>query len=633
MISPENTVKKILLIAFTFVFSAAWSQKTINALYLNTPPEIDGIFEPEKWLSADSATNFFQMEPMVGSPSTEKTTVFLGFDSHNIYVFFTCYQSAPVVAKNQSRDALSKNDDMVAVIFDTYNDKRSGYVFFTNPLGTQIDVKINDDGRSMDINWDAEWKCGVKVYPARWCAEFQIPFKSLKYKTGIENWGVNFGRIIRNNSETAYWSEALTEDFRISQGGMISGLKIPDKGMKITAFPYASLFKTTGGKWDTDAGMDVNWQISSNVSLNSTLNPDFATVEADQQRINLTRYELSYPEKRLFFQEGNDMYDTRIKTFYSRRIQDIGFGNRLNGKIGKTQFNILNVKTSEISPENPTALFTAAKLKFDVLKSSTLGLTVVDKSGQNGFTRSFSFDYVMNLGQFWKLTGQFVSSVPGDFRSHSAWYMRFARENNIFHYHFRYSSIGENFRENVNQTGFITDDDRKEIDFEGTYKFWIKNNLLEYISIGSNNNVFWSQTGTLRSWASDNDAVFYLKNRFSFEYSYNNEFKLFEKKFYNHRNAFQLGYNTDEWSHAIIGYTTGENFDRSFNLFSWGGRIKIFQNLSLSYSANKLSFTPDPNQNSTFINVFTANYNFTKDLWLKLFAQNDTKKETSTCTV
>jgi len=278
--------------------------------------------------------------------------------------------------------------------------------------------------------------------------------------------------------------------------------------MQLTVFPYISVFKTIDENIKADVGGDIKWQMSSNVSLNATINPDFATVEADQQQINLTRYELSYPEKRLFFQEGNDLYNTRFRTFYSRRIQDIDFGERLNGKIGKTQFNILNVKTPDFSAENPTTFFTAARAKFDFLKSSTLGMTLVDKSWDDGFTRSVSLDYVMSLGKTWQLTGQFVGSAPGDFWSHSAWFVRFARENNIYHYHFRYNNVGENFRENVNQTGFVTDDDRKEIDSEVTYRFWIQNTFLEYINVGSNNNVFWSQAGILRSWNFDNSVNF-----------------------------------------------------------------------------------------------------------------------------
>ena len=604
------------------------AQKQVKVFQLDSSPLIDGVFEPEKWNGAEAETGFVQMEPRKGQPASEKTMVYFGINDKSIYVVFICYQSTSIIAQNQSRDALSKSEDLVALILDTYNDGRSGYVFLTNALGTQFDLKLNDDGRNEDLNWDTEWKCAAKINEYGWTAEIEIPFKSLKYKRGQDEWGINFGRVIRSGFETAYWSGVLTEDFRISQGGKAIGIETPGSPMKLTVFPYLSVFISTGEDWKLDGGGDIRWQISPNVSFNGTINPDFATVEADQEQINLTRYELSYPEKRLFFQEGNEMYSTRIKTFYSRRIQDIDFGSRVNGKIGRTQFNVLNVKSPELSEEEPATWFTAARAKYDFLKSSSLGFTFVDKSWSDGYTRSLSVDYVMNLGKTWKLTGQLVGSAPGDFMSHSAWFVRFARENNIYHYHVRYTEIGEKFRENVNQTGFVTDDNRREIDSDITYKWWLKNNTFEYIHFQSRNNIFWGRTtGDLRSWYLTDALNFYFKNRFNFEYSYNNEYKLYEKDYYNHRHRFELGYNTEEWSHAMISYTTGDNFDRDFYLISGGGQIKLFQHLSLSYSANILEFSPDFDNNSTFINVFSANYNFTNNLWLQVFAQNNTKEE------
>jgi len=625
----KNQLSQVCAIFLIMIIAKSTiAQKSISVFELKSPVNIDGIFEPDLWEGAVPATDFTQMEPQAGQTASEKTEVYTGLVNENIYVVFKCFQSTPVVAKNQSRDALDKSDDLVTVILDTYNDSRSGYAFFVNPIGTQYEMKINDDGRNMDLNWDTEWNSDIKTFDWGWCAEFEIPFKSLKYKRGLEEWGINFGRIIRSNFETSYWSGVLSDDFRVSQSGKLSGIITPGSKMKLSVFPYLSLFKTTNEDLKLDGGGDIRWQISPNVSFNGTINPDFATVEADQQQINLTRYELRYPEKRLFFQEGNEMYNTRIKTFYSRRIQDIDFGNRLNGKIGKTQFNLLSVKTPDISEEEPTTWFTAARAKFDFLKSSTLGLTFVDKSWSDGYTRSLSIDYVMNLGKTWKLTGQFVGSAPGNFWDHSAFFVRFAKENNIYHIHYRYTEVGNGFRENVNQTGFVTDDDRREMDSDLSYKWWLKNNTFEYIEVESRNNIFWSrETGDLRSWYLTDVVNFYFKNRFNFEYGYNNEYKLFEKDFYNHKHTFELGYNTDEWSHASVSYTTGDNFDRDFKLISGGARVKLFQHLSLSYSANFLEFTPDDDNNSTFINVVNASYNFTKDLWLKVFAQNSTKDE------
>lgn len=593
---------------------------------------MDGIHEPGLWTGADSATGFFQMAPMPGEPATATTVAYIGYDREYIYVSVNLYQDTEVLAKVLTRDILTKGDDCFALVIDPYNDNRSGYGFWTNPLGTQTDFRINDDGRSIDVNWDAEWTTASTVHAGGWTVEMVIPFKSLRFKPGSTTWGINFGRIILENLETVYWSATLSDDFRVSQGGKLIGLEVPDSKGKLTLFPYASIryenneFSGISHQIKPDVGGDVKWQISPNVTADGTINPDFATVEADQERINLTRYELNYPEKRLFFQEGNEMYGTRIRTFYSRRIQDIMYGAKLNGKAGKYNFNALNVRTLQMDEEGEApSFFTTARVKRDFLESSTLGFTAVDKRNDTSFVTSFSGDYVLNLGETWKLTGQFVASVPGDLLSHSAWFVRFAKENNFYHMHVRYTELGENFRENVNQTGYVVDDDRREVDSDLSYRWWIQGKIFRYIELGTANNVFWARTtGVLRSWNINESVVFYLQNRFSFTYLYNNEYKLFEQDYYNHRHTVSLGYNTAEWSHAFAEYSFGHNFDRDFKRFSIGGRMKITKKMAVEYGGDYIQFTPDEEEQSTLINVLSLNYNFTKDLWITLFAQNST---------
>ncbi len=608
-------------------------QRTIEAYRVSDPIIIDGIHEPGKWAGSDSASGFFQMEPVPGDPSTGKSVCYIGYDHENIYISVNLYQESKVVAKAMKRDELSKGDDCFVLVIDPYNDNRSGYGFWTNALGTQTDFRIHDDGRNTDTNWDTEWKSASAVHECGWSLEMAIPFKSLRFKPGAETWGVNFGRVIRSNFETSYWSGILTDDFRISQGGKLTGISPPESGGKLTLFPYASLrfenneFTGVDKQVKPDAGGDVKWQITPNMTADGTINPDFATVEADEERINLTRYELRYPEKRLFFQEGNEMYSTRIMTFYSRRIQDILYGVKLNGKAGKYDFNAMNMRTLQLSGEDdPPSFFTTARVKRDFLGSSTVGLTAVDRRNDSSYVTSLSGDYVLNLGDTWKLTGQFVASVPGDLLSHSAWFVRFAKESNYYHMHVRYTEIGENFKENVDQTGYVVDDDRREVDSDLSYKMWIRNGFLQYIEMVSRNNVFWARTtGDLRSWNITESVEFYLQSRFSFEYSYNNEFKLFDKEYYNHRHAFGVGYNTAEWNHVKAGYSFGHNFDRDFQRFSMAGRMKITEKLSAAYSGDLVRFSPDPDTSSTLINVGSLNYNFTKDLWVRVFAQSSTR--------
>ena len=622
----------LLLIAIILPFSLM-GQRTITAFRLGSPLTIDGQHEPELWIGADSAAGFFQMEPSRGEAASEPTICYIGFDDNNVYISVKLFQESEVVAKAMNRDAFTKGDDCFVLVIDPYNDNRSGYGFWTNPLGTQSDFRINDDGRSIDDNWDAEWASASVIDEEGWTLEMAIPFRSIRFKPGSDTWGLNFGRVIRGNFETAYWSGVLSEDFRISQGGKLSGIASPNSGGKLRLFPYGTIrfenneFTGVENEVKPDAGVDVKWQISPNLTFDGTLNPDFATVEADQERINLTRYEINYPEKRLFFQEGNEMYSTRIKTFYSRRIEDILYGAKLNGKVGKYNFNALNVREMYGDDEgNPPSYFTTARVKRDFLESSSVGLTAVDRRNDSSYMTSFSGDYVLNLGETWKLTGQLVASTPGDFLSHSAWFMRFAKENNNYHMHVRYTELGENFKENVNQTGYVVDDDRREVDSDLSYRWWLRSKVFEYIEVGSRNNAFWARTtGVLRSWNFTESVELYMQNRFSFEYRYNNEFKLFEKEYYNYRHAFELGYNTAEWSHAQLEYSFGYNFDRKFQRLSFGGRMKITEKFSAQYSGDLISFDPDPENSSTLINVLSLNYNFTRDLWIRVFAQNSSQ--------
>jgi hypothetical protein len=426
----------------------------------------------------------------------------------------------------------------------------------------------------------------------------------------------------------------MNSDFRISQGGILSGMIVPPKPKTLSFTPYATVrleksnLPLQEDEWIGEYGADLGYHISSSLIMNLTYNPDFATVEGDQERINLTRWELSFPEKRLFFLEGNELYSTRIRTFYSRRIGDIDYGGKIVGKIGDYTISAISVRSSEDTLLNqPRAVFTTFRIKKDVLKSSTIGITYAGKDWRGGHRRSLSADYVLNLGNAWKLTGQFVASAPGEFWQSSAYFVRFARESNVYHYHIRYSDTGKNFQDNVNHTGFIRDDDMREIDSDISYRWWFDGGLFKYISIETRNNIFWNHGGTLRSWYITEYARAYFNNNFSVDLSYNNEFKLYEKKYYNHIYKMVFGYNTDEWSSAKIEYTWGKNFDSDFILVKPAVRFRIFESLAISYELNNLHHKPNPLGKSTKINIFIADYNFTRDLWIRLLAQNNTSQD------
>lgn len=637
MLKGRKQILKCSLVFMICLISLQSSaQKSLTAIKLTQSILIDGEIDSIITSLNEPAIGFIQMEPNIGQPASFKTEAYLMYDNKFIYFSVFCFQdSKTIIGKITSRDNLSNDDDAITLILDTYNDKRTGFGFAVNPLGTQTDFRIGDDGRSLDANWDEVWQSATKLYDWGWYAEFAIPLASLNYNRKNTVWGFNIRRIIRDNYEIAYWSGKLSQDYRLSQSGILKGMElVREKGI-LSLYPYAtgryedSDFTGVDGEFLGTAGGDIKYQVNSNLTANLTINPDFATVEGDQEQINFSRYELSYPEKRLFFLEGNNIFQTRIRNFYSRRIGDVLAGGKFTGKAGKYNMNFLSTRTFEFTDPvtnftQPAAFFTAARVKRDILKSSTVGVTFADKTTDTSFARSFSADYVLNLGKTWKLTGQYVGSAPGDWLPNSAWFVRFSRENNVYHYHVRYSDIGETFAKNVNQTGFVSDDDRREIDADLVYKWWIQSKVIRYIHGFSNYNVFWSHQGILRGQSAFLLVNTYFQNKFNFEVFYNYEYRLFEKGFNNHKYGVEIGYNTDEWSMAKLNYWGGRNFDRDFHLFKGMTRIKISKKFALEYSFNLLKYYPDTTNASTFINILSASYNFTKDLWIQVFAQNNT---------
>lgn len=628
-------VRKLLyILSISAISLDGFSQPEFTIQQITQPMNVDGIPD-ELWMEVDSISTFIQLEPANGKPSTRKTILKIAQDTQNLYFSFQCYMDYPgeLAARIQRRDRLSESDDIVSILLDTYNDNRTALLFQVNALGTLSDAKVSDDGKSVDYLWDAEWEAKTSITDQYWTAEVRIPFRSIQFNPGTTLWGGNFSRTIRTNQEVAWWAP-VTESYRVSQNGRLKNIhQQRQKKHHIELFPYGtgryenSDITGVKNKFKADGGIDLQYGYSSNLKANLTLNPDFATVEGDKEQINLTPWELRFPEKRLFFQDGNEMFNTRIQTFYSRRIGDVLYGGKVVGKVKKYQFNGLFTQTR---PDNdlqiPAAKFGAFRIKRDVFESSTLGVSYTDKITDTATFHTFSVDYVMNLGKTWKLTGQYVASIPGDLRSNSAWYVRFARENNTYHYHVRFTSLGKNFQDNVNETGYVPDDDRLEVDSDISYKFWFQETL-NYIALSGRNNVFWSQAGTLRSWYLTYGIRTYMKNNLSLDLNYNNEYKLLDREYFNYYYRAVAGYRTDEASNASLSYRSGRNFARDFGLVEFGTVFQLFKKLTVNYEFKYISFDPDPENESTFLNVAGIDYFFTNDLWIRVFTQHNTRSD------
>ncbi|MCK4819985.1 carbohydrate binding family 9 domain-containing protein, partial [bacterium] len=468
-----------LFILVTVVTTAVGRE--IKATRIKSAIYTDGRITESEWPESLFQKGFTQMEPDKGQPSLEMTMVAVQYDDHYIYVAFICNKSYPdpVTAEQTRRDQFEKKDDLVAITLDTYHDSRSAYWFMINPLNTQVDARISDDGKTVDTELDAEWDAKAAITDSGWTAEFSIPYRSIRYNPKLSEWGINFSRFIPRKLETSYWSGIMENDFRVSQYGTLTGLVFPESRSELHLIPYTTLRYETFSqdKWNWEIGLDAEYRFQNNITGNLTLNPDFAVVEGDKERINMTRWELSFPEKRKFFLEGSDMFRNRIRAFYSRRIGEIDFGGKVIGKTGPYAFSVIgvraravedNIHTSEDEafPAYNTAI---VRIKRDVLKSSTLGMMIINREWKGGFNRVFSLDGVFNFKREYLLTTQFVVAAPGPLKQNYGGFIRLARENNIYHVHLRYTELAEQFRESVNDVGYIRDDDRRELDSAVSY--------------------------------------------------------------------------------------------------------------------------------------------------------------------
>lgn len=612
----------------------------IRASRLESGPQLDGVLDETFWQSADWQGEFIQLKPSMGQAARAGTKIAVACDNSTVYVAFRCLNPTGRAANSKitRRDGELELDNAVAVYFDTFHSMRDCYYFATNSLGVQVDGRIAEDGRSDDISWDCNWKVASREDSLGWTAELAIPVSELRIpRDSSAVWGINFARNYPDYYETSFWVERDQEQ-KVSQSGELIGLPAFKKSFSASLYPYAVALNTnrpstrrravyTSGGTQVISGADLRFSIGSSANGNLTYNPDFATVEADEVVINLTRYEISYPEKRLYFLEGAELFNNRINAFYSRRIGDIDYGLKSSGRVGAFNYSVLSARERAAGGE-PASRTTVARVQKDIFGSSTIGLLTVDKSYSGGYNRVFSTDATIYFFDDGKFTSQFVGSFPSDSTGFTkAWFLRAAMENEIYHYHLRFTTIDPGFKDNVNAVGFIPDDDRRELDSDVSYKWWLRKNGIEKFDLELRNNVFWSHSGALRNVRLRYSLEAMFSNKISAKFENYFLTELFEKRFHNHTRVYELGYNAEQWNQIKFSYQEGRNFDRKLDNWMITSQLKLGNSLSLSHQFQVVRFSPDTRNRNAVVNILSGDYNFTTDIFLRLFTQHNSSND------
>jgi hypothetical protein len=447
----------VLALALAAPVARAASPPEAVAVQLPTPPTIDGdVLGDAAWAGLAALDSFWQVTPDEGQPASERTEVRIGYTADTLFIAVVCHDREPgrIIVGESRRDSPLDDTDSFQVILDTFRDGQNGFVFGTNPVALEFDGQVTNEGREADLgpglqtstvsgfnkNWDASWQVRARMAEFGWSAEFAIPFRTLRYRSGREQvWGLNFQRNIRRHKETSFWAPLPRQYtlYHVSRAGTLRGLEVPgQRNLKITPYALGETSRNyeaaADAEWDADAGVDLKYSITPSLTLDATVNTDFAQVEVDEQQINLDRFNLFFPEKRPFFLENAGLFavgaPAEVELFFTRRIGigpggeivPILAGGRLSGKVHGFNVGLLDMQTRAVDGVAPANNFGVVRFGRDLPNRSSIGAIFVNRQGTgeqarpDDYNRTYGLDGRWGIGRYGQVSGYAArTSTPG----------------------------------------------------------------------------------------------------------------------------------------------------------------------------------------------------------------------------
>jgi hypothetical protein len=407
----KSFVQVFLILLLLTVVNALIAQP----LYIkptSSPIVLDGVMDELTWQEADVAQDFRQFFPFDSSAAVATSLVRMTYDNDFIYIFARMNNNGPrsYVTPSLRRDFRGEANDGISIVFDTFKDRTNGFVFGVNPFGVQREGLIANGGgagpNDFSLNWDNKWYSVAKIYDDHWTAEIAIPFKTLRFKEGLDSWYINFYRIDSHFAERSTWSP-IPRNFDIVNMAfnreLIWDKPLQAPGPNISVIPFVTTNSSRNFEKGTATdgvavGGDAKIAVGPALNLDLTANPDFSQVEVDQQVTNLDRFEIFFPERRQFFLENADLFSNfgvdQTRPFFSRRIgvardsstgqniqNPIYFGARLSGKVNNNlRVGLLNMQAGKDRSINlPSTNYTVATMQHKVWARSNIGVILVNK--------------------------------------------------------------------------------------------------------------------------------------------------------------------------------------------------------------------------------------------------------------
>jgi hypothetical protein len=466
---------------------------------LSGPVTLDGRLDESAWAETNPIVNFVQREPIEGQPVSERTEVRILTDGQALYIGASLFDSdaGAISLGERIRDADLERGDYFGIILDTYRDRQNGFIFSTTPAGIEYDAQVVKEGQGggvfqrgqnrqqagamggLNVNWDGSWEVATTRDENGWYVEMRIPFSTLRYGAGpTQTWGMNLVRRIRRKNEEALWAPVPRQYdmMRLSVAGDLVGLEVPlQRSGTVTPYLLGAAERDYGATplttdYPGEAGFDAKLTFSS-LTLDATVNTDFAQVEVDEQRTNLTRFPLFFPEKRPFFLENAGVFSAgtpqAADLFFSRRIGispngapvPILGGARVSGKAAGMNVGLMQIFTDAVVGDVAENAFTVARVASELPNRSRVGAIFVQRRGTHDasdFNRTYGVDGRMGLGESWTLDGwaALTETSPTDreFGRESAYSLLTTYQSRTWSGRLRMMQVGEDFNPEV---GFV----------------------------------------------------------------------------------------------------------------------------------------------------------------------------------
>ena len=594
---------------------------TVRPTRTDTPPEIDGRLDDEVWKTAALITEFVQQSPLDGAPATEETEVYVAYDANNLYfAFYAHYEDPSIMRANRVDRDRAMMDDLITVYFDTFLDQQNGYDFDVNAYGVQGDGIISAGGFGgggfrgggggrgfsgggggsggripfADRSWNALFETGAQIVEDGFTAEMAIPFKSLRYPSRARDeahrWGFQIVREVKGkDQENQVWAPMSRDETSFfAQMGVLDGMVNLSTSRNIEILPtfttirYGAIDPTVPGfvHLDTnpDAGLNVKYGVTSNLTADFTVNPDFSQIESDRTQIEVNqRFPIFYPELRPFFVEGAEIFNFSplVTLVHTRTIVDPDYGAKLTGKAGGLSIGVLAANDrapGKVEDEFDRAFDQRAqtfigRTRYDLYTESNIGAIFTDREFLDGYSRLVGVDANFRLNSTTSVTSHAIRTWlqdPGGVqRTGRMLDLGIRHSGRHLSWFLASYQISPDFGTNV---GFVRRTDEQRLMANVSYRFWPQSTIINWgpqVTVIRN----WDFNQVLQDRGLNLGLNFSLAGNISFGAGMNRNMERF------------LGTNFDKTGFSIRGNV---NASRSF---SFGANVRV---------GDQILYTTDP---------------------------------------